>query len=181
MENRRPRSSFVTTLAWIFIVLAGFSTLISLLQNIMFNVVFGGDTMTAALQDPRMPPMPAFAKFVLGHVQWIMGGFLAMSILTLVAAIALLRRHNWGRVLFIAIMAAGLVWELGSLTLLPFMFSSFSAIPDTAPPDFRDSFAVMSKVIVAFSVLVSIALSVLFAWIIKRLVSADIRSEFVAD
>ena len=41
-----PRSGFVTVLAWIFVVLAGFATVISLLQNIIvvaivFAALFG--------------------------------------------------------------------------------------------------------------------------------------------
>ena len=34
------RSTFVSVVAWVFIVLGGFSTLIAVLQNIMIAVVF---------------------------------------------------------------------------------------------------------------------------------------------
>ncbi len=61
MQEPSPqtRSDFVTTLAWIFIALAGFAVFISLLQNIMLNFFFPLDKMTSALQGPdgqRIPP-----------------------------------------------------------------------------------------------------------------------------
>ena len=42
------RSGFVTVLAWIFIALAGFSTLISIFQNIMLVLMFPAEEFTAA-------------------------------------------------------------------------------------------------------------------------------------
>jgi hypothetical protein len=36
----RHGSTFVTVVAWIFIVIAGFTTVISVLQNIMLNMIF---------------------------------------------------------------------------------------------------------------------------------------------
>ena len=36
----RARSQFVSILAWIFIVMAGFATFVAILQNVMINAVF---------------------------------------------------------------------------------------------------------------------------------------------
>jgi len=180
MENPVPRSSFVTVLAWIFIALAGFSSLISLLQNIMIHVMFRSGAMAAALQDTgNGPPMGGLAKFAFDHLQWIPAFFLGISLITLIAAIALLRRRNWGRLAFIAVMGIGIAWELGSLAVMPFFFRSFTQLPGTVPPDLRAQFSLLPKLMFGFSALVAVALAVLFAWIIKRLASADIKREFV--
>ena len=40
MQSIAQRSTFVTVVAWVFIVLSGFGTLISLLQNLMIQTVF---------------------------------------------------------------------------------------------------------------------------------------------
>ncbi|MDD2271386.1 MAG: hypothetical protein PHP95_11805 [Desulfuromonadaceae bacterium] len=44
------RSTFVNVLAWIFIVLGGFTTFISILQNIMIRVMFRKEEMTQAMK-----------------------------------------------------------------------------------------------------------------------------------
>jgi hypothetical protein len=179
MENPPSRSSFVTALAWIFIALAGFTSLISLLQTIMMRVMFRSEAMSAVLHDTSEgPPMPPLVTFLFGHFQWIPAFFLGISILTLIAAIALLRRHNWGRLVFIGVMAIGIAWEVGSLALMPFVFSSFTDLPDNMPPDLREQLSLMPKLVFGFSGLIVIVMTVLFAWIIKKLVSADIKREF---
>lgn len=46
--DQQKKSTFVNVLAWIFIALAGFSTLISILQNIMISAMFSIDEMNKA-------------------------------------------------------------------------------------------------------------------------------------
>jgi hypothetical protein len=59
------------------------------------------------------------------------------------------------------------------------MFSAFPPVPEHTPADFRDQFEIMTKVMLAFTTVISVAFSILFGWIIKRLVSTEIRREFV--
>src|SRR6478672_6650334 len=99
-----PQSSFVTVLAWIFIVLAGFATLISILQNVMISLMFPIEEMQAAMvQAKHKQDMPVFAEFMFSHFQLFFLSFLVVSSVTLVSAIALLKRKNWARVLFIGL------------------------------------------------------------------------------
>jgi hypothetical protein len=48
------RSTFGNVLAWIFIVLGGFATFISILQNIMIRMLFHKEKMTACLAPTRV-------------------------------------------------------------------------------------------------------------------------------
>jgi len=171
------RSAFVTAVAWVFIALAGFSTPIAILQNIMVALMFPADAMREV---ENAKDIPAFARFMFAHPQIFFGAFLAVSAGTLVSAIGLLRRKNWARLLFIGIMALGIVWNLASVALPFFMFASIPPVPEHAPPDFRDSFDIMWKVMTAFTVLIAVAFVCLFGWIIKRLVSGEIKREFLA-
>lgn len=169
------RSSFVTVVAWIFIILAGFATLISVLQNIMVHTVFSADQMQEAMnaakvQQPSIPP--AFA-FMFGNLKLFFAAFLILSVAMLTSSIGLLRRKNWGRVMFIALLAFGIAWSVGGLVLQYFVIGAMESQPAGAP-EFR-SFA---NVMLIFSSVIAIGVAVLFGWIIKRLVSPTIRQEF---
>ena len=177
VQIQSTRSTFVSVLAWVFIVLAGFLTFISVLQNIMINTMFSSPQMPAPT-GPGAEQMPAFFRFMLGHMQLFFLAFLAVSTGTLVAAVGLLRRKNWARLAFVGICALGIAWNIAGLVLQQIMFSSMPGAPSSASPDFRAEFDHMATVMQAFSVVMALSFSVLFAWLIKRLLSEAIRAEF---
>jgi hypothetical protein len=169
-----PRSSFVTVLAWIFIALAGFATFISVLQNVMINTVLPTELMLGA------PPeqMPAFFMFMFEHVRLFFLSFLVVSALTLVAAIGLLRRKNWARLVFVGILSLGIVWNIAGVLLQHTMFSSMGSFVPGAQQAFAAEFERMTSLMFAFSMLFAIGFSLLFGWLIRRLLSKAICAEF---
>jgi hypothetical protein len=178
---KERRSAFVTAVAWVFIVLAGFSTLISIMQNIMLSIMFSTEEFGALTREAgHAQEMPAVFRFMFANFRYFFLGFLLVSATTLVSAIGLLMRKNWARWLFVGIMGLGIVWNLGSLAM-PFVMSSvMDQMPAPAPSDFQDNFRVIWNIMMFISIVICLALAVLFGWIIKRLVSQDIRTEFVA-
>lgn len=74
------RSTFVTLLAWIFIVLAGFATLIALMQNIMVFSMFQAPEFSDAMSKAESAPnvLPYFA-FLTRYVFVVFVLFLAVS------------------------------------------------------------------------------------------------------
>lgn len=175
------RSPFVTAVAWVFIVLAGFSTFISLLQNVMIALVFPVAELAAAARHAKADErMPWFASFMFQNFRLYFLGILLLSAGTLAIAIGLLQRKNWARILFVALMVWGIFWSLGGV-VFSILFVSWMPQPlPTAPQGFGDQFALVMKVMVGFNVLIAVAFSALFAWIAKRLLSAEIRREFSA-
>lgn len=169
------KSTFVTVLAWIFIVLSGFATLIGVMQNIMIQTMFADPKFNEGLS--RMPPdAPAFASFMASNFRLFFAVMLACFALTLVSSIGLLKRRNWARLVFICIMTLGIIWNLGGLALQFTMFSSFPPLPKESHES--DAFQSMFIGFMIFGVAVAIAFSALYAWIIKRLVSPSIVAEF---
>jgi len=180
MQNQNPhaaRSSFVTVVAWIFIALAAWSALISLLQNIMVNTIFPAD-LFAASTSRGANPMPPVFEFMVRHMHVLLLASLFASIATLVAAIGLLKRKNWGRVVFVGILTLGILWSLGGFVLQQFLLSSMTALPPDVPAEFRTGFDQMALAIRVVSAVFILGFSVLFAWLIKRLLSPSIRAEF---
>jgi len=175
------RSTFVSVVAWVFIVLGGFSTLIAVLQNIMIAVVFPRAGMRQAMaQADNMQQMPAVFRFLFDNFQLWFAAFLVLSLLTLVSAIGLLRRKNWARLIFIGVMVIGVLWNVGGLVMMFFLAGTFPPMSDQTPQDIREQMELMQKIMLVVSSLIGLAVAGLFAWIIKRLVSEDIRREFVS-
>ncbi len=170
------RSTFVNVLAWIFIVIGGFTTFISILQNIMIRMMNPKQEMAQAMQQAENAgQIPAYASFMFNHINLFFLLFLVVSATSLFAAIALLKRKNWARIVFIVLMALGIAWNIGGLLM---QFTIFSSMPEmagmAAPPEFGKIMLIMKIA----SVIMVIVFSALFGWIIKKLMSTPIKAEF---
>lgn len=176
MTGNLVRSTFVTVVAWIFIALSGFSTVISLVQNVLIQTLFRSAQMQQALHAPP-PGSPPAAVFLMSHMELFLLAFLLVSAFTLVSSIGLLKRWNWARLCFIGLMLLGIVWQLAGVGWQFAMFSSmqqlFSATAGGAP-DMRP-FLLAATILGA---LFALGFSVLFGWIAKRLMSAPVAAEF---
>lgn len=173
------RSTFVTVTAWIFIVLAGFTTFGALMQNLMVSLMFPTEEIVAAVnRDPKAPPGMAI---IFGHLKLILFLFLALCITTLTSSIGLLRRREWARKTFIAVLVLGILWMIGGFALQYFMMSSVNDMPGVSHASTDAQFGIMLKVIMGVGVLVSLFFVLLFGWIIKRLMSPEIRAEFAGS
>jgi hypothetical protein len=176
--DQQKKSNFVNVLAWIFIALSGFATLISILQNIMISVMFPIDEMNKAFEGAQaQEQIPYFAKFMFANIRFFFLSFLAISGTTFVSAIGLLKRKNWGRIIFMVIMGFGICWNIFSLVLQNLMFTSF---PDFPQGEMSSQFNTMMNVMKIFTFVFAVGLSYLFGWIIYKLSSFKIKNEFIA-
>lgn len=178
-----PRSSFVTSLAWTFIILAGFTTVIAVVQNLMIGMMFPApeqfeDAMRQSHHGSQT--VPPLVIFMFRHFRLLFASFLAMSALTLVASIGLLKRRNWARLVFIGLMVLGVFWNVVGAILPYFVLPSFPQPPDAAPSEFQENFRVMTNIVMGITVVVALVFAGLFAWLARRLLSAEVRREFTA-
>ncbi len=179
-----PRSSFVTVVAWIFIVLSGFATLVGGLQNLMIRSM-PFDQFNEVLQDSTAASIPAPARFMFSHFQLFFLATFVLSLLMLIGSIGLLRRHNWARLTFMGLLILGIVYMLGGLLVQQSFMSSFDASFNTAAPQdsvFRanaEQFQSMFTAMRVFMIVFSLGIAGVFGWIVARLASAKIRAEFV--
>ncbi len=177
MAQVQARSTFVTLVGSIFIVLSSFGTLISILQNIMAFTVFQSPELRQVMESPQ-PGVPPVAAFMTSHFHLFTLAFLLVSVLTLVSAIGLLKRLNWARLCFIGIMALAVLWSLLSLVLQwmmsSFMLGQFAAASGENGIDMRPFFLAVTVMSAVFS----LGFGVLFGWIAKRLLSPEVVAEF---
>lgn len=170
------QSTFVTVLAWLFIVGAGFAVLISALQNIMINTMMP----IADIPPPSGPDadrIPGFFKFMFSNLRLVFFSFFVISVATLVSAIGLLKRRNWARLVFIGLLALGIVWNIAGLVLQQTFMSSMG-VPAEAPPHIRAEFERTASFMLVFGMVFVLGFSALFGWLIKRLMSTKVRLEF---
>lgn len=179
------RSTFVTVVAWIFLLLSGFGLFISLLQNLMVHLLFPPEAFEEFARMPPPPGMPAGAGWIFGHLK----AFFALMVLPVLAIFAaslgLLKRWEWGRKLFIAMMALSIAMNLVMLVFQGFMLAGlhgqFEAVAQAAPagqaPPDVGAFLIGIGI---FTLLYSLGISAVQAWIVKRLMSAPIVAEFRA-
>jgi hypothetical protein len=175
------RSIFVNVVGWIFTSLAGLATLMSLLQNLMFQLVFPLAMQQQMAAQPLPPNMPAPMGWMLVHMIWFFRAFLLLSIIMLIASIGLLLRHNWARRLFIGLLSFFIIYHLLGLALQWWFMDSIQQmmiVPPNAPAHFADDMRGFMRVIQIFGAIMAIGFSVLYGWIIKRLCSDPIRVEF---
>lgn len=180
-NDMSARSSFITSTAWTFIVFAGLSSAIALLQNIVVGVMFPAEGIRLTMREAQgQQAIPGFMVFMFEHLQFILGALLALSLFTLVSAIGLLKRRNWARLVFIGMMVLGVVGNVAGILLPYAMFAAFPPMPDTAASDSGVNFELMINIMSGVMAVVAIVFAVLFGWIAKRLMSTEIKREFNA-
>ena len=181
-ESVQPaKSSFVTVVAWIFIALDGLASFVGLVQNIVVNMVFPFDQLldgiAKAQTADRLPPW--FGSLV-AHIRLFLFVMLVYSVIKLAAAIGLLNRRNWARLLFIGILGLGVAWSFFGILLQQYFVSSMMTMPmpRNAPQDFNAMMEGMMIAIRAVSALFAIGFAVLYVWMIRKLMSPAIVAEF---
>jgi hypothetical protein len=178
--NHPPaRSSFVSVVAWISMVLTGFSTFIGILQNVMLALFFPLDEFKGAMQSAKGgPDVPVFVQFMFSHFQLFFLAFLLLSGTMFVSSIGLLKRKNWARIAFVGFFAFGIVWNIAGLVFQKIFLSSMVPATSHAPADFQTQFETIATVMFVFACIMAAGISILFGWLIKRFTSTEIQAEF---
>lgn len=178
-QVQAKRSGFVTVIAWIFIVLAGFALFYTLIQGLMISYVYTDSHIHKAMQAAEHAQnMPAISRLFIDHMQLFNVIFMVLSTAMLIISIALLKRKNWARIGFIAFMAIGIIWNVFSLVMQAGYFNHMPPLPQNTPPQYHDQMKMMQTGMLIFSAVLAIVFSILFAWIIKRLLSVKYKAEF---
>nr|WP_320049873.1 hypothetical protein [uncultured Desulfuromonas sp.] len=171
------KSTFVNVLAWIFIIFGGFSTIMSILQSIMIHMLFPREELNLAIQQAQnAEQLPAFFGFMFNNVSLFFIFIFIVSAVSFISAIALLKRKNWARIIFIFLMTAGIVWNIGGVIV---QFSIYNSIQEASsmqapPPEFKSMLQIMKIA----SVIMMLAMTTLFGVVIKKLTSKSIKDEF---
>ena len=164
------QSSFVTTVAWVFIVLGGLLTATTAMQNILIQTFPFPRPLPS---DPDAEVRSVFSTFFENGVRIYFFAVFLVSVGLLGSAIGLLRRRNWGRIGILFVLWGGIVWIVLSCGLMLEMISR----PNTKiPPEMRGAM-LMTFVVTG---LLAVGVAVVFGWLIRRLTSEAVRREFLS-
>ncbi|MFT3666071.1 hypothetical protein [Piscinibacter sp.] len=172
--NVGSRSLFVTTVAWVFIVLALLAVAAAVVRNAEVASLLPLPQGHAAAQPP-------LTGLLLAYLPWVLGAALALSLATLASAIGLLLRLDWARRAFIGLLVLAIVANLLGLWFQHEVVQSVvegtlsrTPLPEQALGVFG-GFVTAARAMGAAMTLLCCAL---LGWIIRRLMSAAVRQEF---
>jgi hypothetical protein len=166
------RSLFVTSVAWLFILLGVMASGWALLQNAMLVSL-----LPPASAVGLVPALPADSMLV-SYMPWVVNTGFVMSIATLVSAIGLLRRLNWARRSFIGLLAVAIVANLLGLWLQQEMMQTVvsSMLGNVAlPSHVFGGFVTAGRVM---AVVMTLGACALLAGMIRGLMTDRVRQEF---
>ena len=174
--NASSRSTFVTVVAWVFMVPAGFGLLIGTMQVLMFSMMFGGEVAPAKLPDDEQ--MPAMARLALDNFKYLILVFPTLCAFGLATCVGLLRRRNWARLVFVSGLGLGILWNFGGLVFQLFFFEL--PVPNEEQAEFVEQFESIWSLMRVFMTIMALAVSALFGWIIWKLCTKPVKEEFHA-
>lgn len=173
------RSTFVTVLAWSFIVLAAVSVFFGLIQFLLVQFLVDQEALRAGMRTEHSAnELPALVRFTFSNIRSLTAAFLGLSVLLLAASIGLLQRRDWARWLFIGFMALAVAGHLTPLAGGAGLLEWTAGLLAGAPGEMRVSmqgFIYGAWLVFAF---LSVLLAAVFAWIIWKLVTPPVSDEF---
>ena len=174
----RTKSTFVTVIGVIFIILAALSLFGILAQTVIFNFLPQSSEISQRMQEQMdNGTMPAFQRFLLTYKVPLMIFSLVFAIIQMIAAIGLLMRQNWARIVFIIVMSVLIALRILSIGT---MFFAMPQLPNS--PQSSATFLTTFMIVIRLTTfLFAIGLSILYAWIISKLLSQKIRMEFLPE
>lgn len=152
----------------------------STVEGLMFHFIFPKVPLDQILNENNSSvQLPAMTKFMFSHFDLFFVSMFLLSLFALIASIGLLKRKNWARIIYIVLLALGIVWNLVSLIFQKWTAQQFPMPPDT-PEAFQSQMHTLMTVMSIVAVVVVILFSVLYGWMIWKLRSPQIIKEFTA-
>lgn len=159
------KSTFITVLSWIFIVLSAFATLVSITQNILYHFFIKPQfNIETEIKSDFILESLFFSNFGL---ILIISSILIISFF--ISSVGLLKRKNWARISIMVFLGLGITYN----TLFFIAFNSFSGLFEFQRMDsFEFTFLLISLIVI-------LGFCSLFTWIIIKLNSHKIKEEFL--
>ena len=147
------------------ILISGLAIFFSLMQNIMMYML--------PFPNEELSEKSDLMDYVFYYSEIIVAIFLLIAIWTFISSIGLLKRKNWARISTIYIFVWAILWTIVSSSFQWFYFF------DIQFSDFSEvSLDIASIIATAVLLVLIITLTVLFIWLIKKLISQNIKNEF---
>lgn len=178
----RPSTSLVTVVGWVCLVSGVLGVLVSLTQ-VASGAMLPDDhalRLLAPLSD-ELPELPPLMLWYYTNTLLIGLLSLAVSVLLVVVGRGLLRRHEWARKAFIALLLLGTLWQLASIWAMPQFLEGMLVLQGASMPEgmvLPPQFATFMHGMLAVVALFVLLFAALHAWLVWKLCTARVRAEF---
>ena len=156
----QEKLSFVTIIAWLFIILSG-------LRSLILIILFGAIKLKLF-----------FPIAMMSYAQSCLASCLVLSFMMLISSVGLLKRKQWGRLMFITLLTIAIIRDLGDIFFPNLLYTWVVPGLVRTPASERHLLEMYRSAHIFSIVFWSIVPTVFFAWIIKKILSKDIRQEF---
>lgn len=176
------RSSFVTGLSWFSIVLSGFAILVGVVQALFVFLAFKAGSISFAFEEVtrsgELFELPAVFQWMIANIRLVALLPLILGWVSLVVSVGLLKRKNWARISFIALLV------ISTLATLVGTISFWGAPAPFELPDGEPYVSGITKLVQTMHLLfvvLNLATVALHAWLAWRLTRPSIRREFEVE
>lgn len=168
-RRRLPPGTLVTVVAWIFIATSGIGTLAAIAEgttylNVSRHIDFD------EVPDHIVERMSWLQAFMLRNVRELLTLRVLLSGMTLAAAIGLLQRFEWARLLFVSMMVLTAGWSL----LAPWIGTVGSLQRDIDGVGSSPALAIAHF----FAIVIGAVVAAACGWVAWRLNGPDVVAEF---
>jgi hypothetical protein len=165
-----PRSPFIDGLAWTTLIVSVFAIPLSLLL-LMASSAQNVDAREVLSQRGLDVVLPDSVLFIFKHLKTISWVILLLSVFSVLSSLALLKRRNWARIAFVAMLALDIVANMVGV-----IYALFAPSASVSAAQMQAEW--MIRLATGLNAILVVGLSIAMAWMVKRLMSGPIRREF---
>lgn len=171
-------SKFVTNLSWVLVGFFGYSTVTSLLQTVVFFFKPPHDLLKEfsaifASMAPIMDHLPPAWKYSLEHIYLFTAASFILSLITLIASFAFLKRRDWARVYFAVFLLVTI-----AISVVGFLFRRIFLLEIPTDPELGILIESINRMLdLSFAAMVILIITS-HGWLAYKLLSKKVKGEF---
>jgi hypothetical protein len=171
---KRKKNTFITNLGWVFLVFSLYSAAASLAQIIYFLHHSPAELLGKFFSHFNiMEFLPPAFIFVFDHIHLFSIISLVFSLASTAASWAFIKRRDWGRAFFAAVMIVSIIFGAACLFILDaFNFSS------PTNPGLREMTRQINRILRLYIIVLIPVIAAIHGWLAYKLLSKDIKDEF---
>ena len=171
----------MTVVAWLMMAVYIFKAAVSALQGVILWTIFSMGEFQEAMDQMRQDPgAPEWFATIFANLHWFAVLSFVVAVGMIVVCIALLRRQEWARKIFIVVLGLKVSLAILGLVVMPFIFGFF--VPWHEFLEFNDPaarpFLAIWLGMMALMGVFTLAINGLYVWVIWKLTRPEIRREF---
>ena len=178
VQTLNPRSNFVSILAVVSIIIISLWIVFVVFDQIAASILPMLQMKITFNKPLPIEHAPLIIKSLISHFSVVSIALWAWLVMALISSIGLLKRRNWSRILYVALLVIGIAWFL--LKALYWNALDTLVWAGVGKKDVCNGCNLQGylRFESLFSIVYDLVVIIVLVWIIKKLMSQEIRREF---